>query len=231
MFDDEGHILISPRELQRLAFSEPDRLINHFLLPGTPVAFETYAHYGRFVDYLSECTGIHPHHFLFRGSTKIGYSISPNREKRKTWRRFDSASDLDLAITDPHFYATIDEQIRRHDRMPRNREQVFRSRTGAELKNYSNRILQKGKHDCYRFFDLPKGLACMSELDEVLNQAPIGECCVRRFIDFKAFIFRDRWAVHRRYHTDLDDLRRELTAGFNPLPQAPEEPFPAEDEG
>jgi len=228
MFDEHGHVLITPRELQQWAFDDPDRLINHGLLQGTPMGFPTYNQYARFVDHLSDRLGIHPHHFLFRGSTKIGFSISPNLKKRNVWKRFGPSSDLDLAITDPHFYATLDEAVRRHDRLPENREQVYRYRTGAEFKKYQDRIDQKGRHDCYRFFDLPRGLACLGELEEVLRDAPIADCCVHQFIEFKAFIFRDRWAVHRRYHTDLDDLRHGLTTKHEPLPQAPQEPFPAD---
>lgn len=226
-FDEHGRIDLTPRELQERAFDDPDGLINHALLPGTPHAFPSYARYTRFVDYLAERTGIHPHHFLFRGSTKIGFSISPNRERVKVWNRLEPGSDLDLAITDPHFYATLDEEVRRHDRRPGHLRQIFRSRAGIEVRQYQDRIFQKGRHDCYRYFDLPPGLGCVVALEQVLRDAPIADCCVYPFIEFKAFIFRDRWAVHRRYHTDLDDLRHGLTAGVNPLPQAPDEPFPA----
>lgn len=227
-FDEQGHIRISPRELQDLAFSDPDGLINHVLIPGTPMGFLTYTRYAQFIDYLSARTGIHPHHFLFRGSTKIGFSISPNQEDKKTWREFGPRSDLDLAITDPHFFATADEEVRRWDRLAENREQVYRWRNGVESEKYKERVKQKGRHDCYRFFDLPFKLACFSELREVLNAAPKSECCVHPFKRFTAFIFRDRWAVHRRYHTDLYDLRRELTTKDEPLPGAPADPFPAE---
>lgn len=226
-FDEQGHILITPREVQERAFENPDGLINHALLPGIPLALPTYAQYARFVDYLSERTGIHPHHFLFRGSTKIGFSISPNRDKKKTWKRFGPGSDLDLAITDPHFYATVDEDVRRYDRLPENRLRVYRYRAGTEFEKYQDRIHQKGQHDCYRFFDLPHGLVCLTQLKNVLKAAPIKECCVHSF-KFGAFIFRDRWAVHRRYHTDLDALRHGLNANNNPLPQAPAESFAAE---
>src|SRR3954469_22468072 len=102
-FDEHGHVIISPRDLQDRAFTDPDGLISHVLLPGTPMGFPTYDQFAHFIDYLSAQTGIHPHHFLFRGSTKVGFSISPNRKKKKTWRCFGQGSDLDLAITDPHF--------------------------------------------------------------------------------------------------------------------------------
>lgn len=224
-YDQEGHVLISPVELKTMAFENPDVLINHWLLPGTPMAFETYAKYTSFIDYLTDKTGIHPHHFLFRGSTKIGFSISPNREKRKTWQRFSSTSDLDLAIVDPHFYETVDEQVRRRDRLPENLTEVLRYRTGTEFEQYQARIHQKGRHDCYRFFDLPRGIESVAGLQKILDMAPIEASCVHRFVELKAFIFRDRWAVHRRYHTDLDDLRRGLTTRHNPLPAPRDTPI------
>lgn len=141
-FDEHGHVLITPSEVQENAFASPDALINHWLLPGTPMAFSTYQQYAKFIDYLEGKPGIHPHHFLFRGSTKIGFSISPNRKKKKTWRRFGQGSDLDLAITDPHFYATVDEAVRRYDRLPENRQRVFRYRSGREVEQYQRRIDQ-----------------------------------------------------------------------------------------
>lgn len=226
-FDQEGHVRISPKDVEKMAFDEPDLLINHWLLPGTPLAFATSAHFARFLDYLTDKTGIHPNQFVFRGSTKIGFSISPNRKKKKTWQRLGPTSDLDLAIVDPHFYETLDEQVRRYDRLPENRVQILRYRTGSEYEQYRDRIDQKGRHDCYRFFDVPRGIECISALQQILDSAPITQCCVHNFVDLKAFIFRDRWAVHRRYHTDLDDLRRGLTAAVDPLPAAPQEPFPA----
>ncbi len=227
-FDEHGHIRVTPRELERQAFSDPDGLINHQLLPGTPWGFPTYEKYARFIDYLTSQTGIHPHNFLFRGSTKIGFSISPNRKTRKVWRRFGPRSDLDLAIIDTHFFTTFDEQVRRYDRRPENLATILRYRTGIKSDQYEARIEQKGRHDCYRFFDLPRGLACLAELVGVLKSAPIADCCVHPFIGFRAFIFRDRWAVHRRYHTDLDDLRRGLTTKNDPLPHAGDEPLRAE---
>lgn len=228
MFDEHGRIIISPKEFHKQTFSDPNWLINHALLPGTPVGFPTYPQYTRFIDYLTDRTGIHPHHFLFRGSTKIGFSISPNLEKRKVWRRLGPSSDLDLAITDPHFFASVDEEVRRWDRHPQNLEAVFRYRAKKAVEQYQNRIEQKGRHDCYRYFDLPRELVSSMELEKVLRNAPIAECCLHPFIDFKAFIFRDRCAVHRRYLTDLDDLRRGLTLKHDPLPQAPENPLPHE---
>lgn len=228
MFDEHGHVMISPRDLQRRAADDPDGLINHALLPGTPMGFPTYDHFAKFLDYLTSKTGIHPHHFLFRGSTKIGFSISPSRRKVKVWRRFGPGSDLDLAMADPHFFASVDEQVRQWDRLPENCEAVYRYRIPTVINKYQARIDQKGRHDCYRFFDLPPTISPVSQLYKVLRGAPIAEYCSYSFIKFNAFVFRDRWAVHRRYYTDLADLRRGLDAGGGWLPQAPDEPFPHE---
>ena len=57
-FDEQGHILISPLEVEKRAFDDPDGLINHALIPGTPLAFPSYSKYECFVDYLSAQTGI-----------------------------------------------------------------------------------------------------------------------------------------------------------------------------
>ena len=38
-FDSEGHILITPLELFQLAIEKPKRLVDHYLIKGTPHAF------------------------------------------------------------------------------------------------------------------------------------------------------------------------------------------------
>jgi hypothetical protein len=124
---------------------------------------------------------------------------------------------LDLAIVDPHFFATLDEQVRRWDRLPENQALILRFKNSVVYSKYQDRVSQKGRHDCYRFFDIPREIQCMADLQKILDSAPIKEFCVHEFVDLKAFIFRDRWAVHRRYLTDLDDLRRGLTAIKNPF--------------
>lgn len=37
-FDEHGHILLSPRELQQRAFDDPDGLINHAIAATTPIS-------------------------------------------------------------------------------------------------------------------------------------------------------------------------------------------------
>lgn len=81
--------------------------------------------------------------------------------------------------------------MRRWDRLPENRTQGYRYRTGAEFRQYQDRIDQKGRHDCYRFFDGPLGIECLAGLQKILDNAPTAECCVHHFVELKAFIFRD----------------------------------------
>jgi hypothetical protein len=52
-FDEHGHILITPSEIQASSFSDPDTLISHWLLPGTAIAFPMYEQYLRFLAYLN----------------------------------------------------------------------------------------------------------------------------------------------------------------------------------
>lgn len=59
VFDEHGHILILPGDVSRLAIECPDGLINHGLIPGTPMGFPSYGLYVRFLDYLTVHTGIH----------------------------------------------------------------------------------------------------------------------------------------------------------------------------
>src|SRR5207247_1885431 len=62
-FDTEGHILITPWEVEQGAFDDPDGLISHGLLPGTPMAFPTYRQFCQFLNYLADETGVHAHNF------------------------------------------------------------------------------------------------------------------------------------------------------------------------
>src|SRR6516165_12189716 len=96
-FDDQGHLLLTPKELHQQAVARPQRLINDFLLAGTPSAFADYARYCDFLDAIAERTGVHTRNLFVRGSCQIGFSIAP---QRKVWTAMSDQSDLDLAIVD-----------------------------------------------------------------------------------------------------------------------------------
>ena len=66
-FDSEGHIVITPHQLFQLAIDNPTRLVDHYLIKGTPHAFPSYATYGEFLHAVSERIGVHPVTFACAG--------------------------------------------------------------------------------------------------------------------------------------------------------------------
>jgi hypothetical protein len=219
-FDAEGHILVTPREVQEGAFRDPGGLINHVLLPGTPLAFSTYDLYRSFLAFFADRLRIHPRNILFKGSTKIGFSIAPRSEK--VWTAFGPESDLDLAIVDAHYYHVIDEEVRHWERDAENRGRMFRDKRLFQA--YRSRAQQRGLYYCFRYFDLPI-IPFVQQHNQHLGEAPVEACCgVAR--PLTAFIFRDWWGVTARYDFDLYELRRELSRPADPLPPGGESPRP-----
>jgi hypothetical protein len=222
-FDAEGHIIVSPREIHELALKNKTWLINSVLIPGTPCAIPTHALHHELLQYISDRIGIHPSYLFFKGSTKIGFSIAP--KATKVWMKYGPASDLDLAIVDPHFFQMVDSEVRRWEWGAENRGKIFQNqRLGKE---YRNRNKHKGKFDCFRFFDLPK-IACMEELDDCLRNAPV-EACSGEKRSLKAFIFRDWWGICKRYDYDLYCLTKGLRRAADPLPAGGDDPRPYEE--
>lgn len=199
----EGHIQLSPREFcERL--DEPARLINDLLIPGTPAAFATY---GRYRDFLHACAaifGVHPRNLVLRGSSKLGFSVSPSAES--IWREMRPDSDIDLAIVDPDYYHYLDREIRMWERAPTNL--AFR---GIRFKQSMARRQQRAFYT-YRYFDLPD-IPCVRDHNDRLRRVPVEDCCgLPRPID--AFIFRDWWCLYSRWEYDLRDLRKALAEGL-----------------
>ncbi len=222
-FDVEGHVIVSPREVHELVLTDKDRLINSILIPGIPHAIQTHASHYELLLHFSNGMGIHPNCLFFKGSTKIGFSIAPRAGK--VWMKFGPSSDLDLAIVDPHFFQMVDSEVRRWERREENRGRVFRD--PRLFREHCNRNYQKGRFDCFRFFDLPR-IACMDELDGCLGRAPVEACCgVSRSLS--AFIFRDWWGVCKRYEFDIRCLERGPSDPRNPLPAGGDDPRPYEE--
>jgi hypothetical protein len=221
-FDEQGHLVVTPRELQE-KLNDPYGLIHQILLPGTPAAIPTHEQHCQLLDHLATALSVHPRNMLFKGSTKIGFSIAPKPEK--VWCRYCTSSDLDLAIVDPVYFSRLDEQVRHWERRSENRQNLFLRNT-RQGTAYRNRVRQKGQYECYRFFDLPPILA-LEELNEALSKTPVSSCCgVPR--EITAFVFRDWWGVYSRYDFDLSELRRELRQ--TRLPPAEDQPRPHPDE-
>ena len=84
-FDSEGHIVISPHQLFQLAIDNPTRLVDHYLIKGTPHAFPSYATYGEFLHAVSERIGVHPSNLFLRRSARL-VSASRQASRRCGWR-------------------------------------------------------------------------------------------------------------------------------------------------
>lgn len=219
-FDDEGHVIVTPREVHQLALTDKARLINSVLIPGTPQAFPAFEGYRELLHHITENMGIHPNNLFFKGSTKIGFSIAP--KAKKAWMEYGPGSDLDLAIVDPGFFQVVDHEVGRWERNAANRDDMFQG--GRRFREYKDRNKHKGTHDCFRFFDLPS-IACMDTLTECLATAPVKECCGSNR-PLTAFVFRDWWGVFKRYDSDLHQLCRGLKSTTDPIPAGEDTPRP-----
>ena len=114
-FDEHGHVIWTPKILYDLAKVDPLRLINNYLMSGTPHAFSTYDSYCDFLEAVAERTGIHPRNLYLRGSCQIGFSIAPKHNKVWTAMRGDTApnpSDLDLVIVDEAYFTRFEREVR-----------------------------------------------------------------------------------------------------------------------
>jgi hypothetical protein len=219
-FDQQGHIVVTPKQLHQLAVHDRKRLINAVLLPGTPAAIPTHDQYFDLLQHFADSLGIHPNNLFFKGSTKIGFSIAPKSEK--VWMAFGPESDLDLAIVDAGFFSQLDNEVGRWERSSENREKLFQE--NSLLTAYKNRKYHKGKFDCYRFFDLPD-IDCMKQLNECIDTAPVLQCCgIQR--PMTAFVFRHWWGVFERYDYDLHCLCQALNEKTLQMPAAEDEPRP-----
>src|SRR6266536_4373809 len=107
-FDEQGHILWTPKELYQMVLDNPRRLVNGYLMSGTPLAFATYAQYCAFIEAVAERTGIHPKNLYLRGSCQIGFSIAP---RDKVWTAMSDKSDLDLVIVDGPYFERFDQEV------------------------------------------------------------------------------------------------------------------------
>ena len=126
-----------------------------------------------------------------------------------------------MAIVDPGFFQVVDYEVGRYEWNADNRSKMFQDQ--RLLREHRNRVYHKGKFDCFRFFDLPR-IACMEQLTECLESAPVETCCgLKRSL--KAFVFRDWWGVCKRYDFDLYCLCKGLQDQQVPLPAGTDAPL------
>src|SRR4051794_4473615 len=94
-FDGEGRSILTPAQFQD-RLNDHRSLINRVLIPATPVIFETRDRFHDFTEFLADNLHVHPRNFVLRGSTLLGFSMTPIPEK--VWMAYGPKSDVDLAI-------------------------------------------------------------------------------------------------------------------------------------
>jgi hypothetical protein len=144
---------------------------------------------------------VHPSSVVLRGSTKIGFSLTPRADK--IWAGIRADSDVDLAIVDPDHFHFLDSEVRRWQR------DLQRRRYVQALRLRQSRALY-----CYGYMDLPDTTLVQkyqAAMDKASAANPPG--CNR---DVTAFFFRDWWSLQSRYEADLRQLLRGLQQGLLP---------------
>jgi hypothetical protein len=141
-YDDEGHIIVAPREAEQL-LSEAPFLINEVLIPGTPSIFSTRRLFYDFRQWLSDELRLHPRNLVVRGSAKLGFSLHPD----KLWASVRPVSDVDLAVVDADYYHLIDRAVRHFELSATNAQRIQCRDTDAKK---SGRSKHRSFY-CYRF--------------------------------------------------------------------------------
>jgi hypothetical protein len=207
-FDEEGHIVWSPAELHR-GLDDIDHIINRALLCGTPMVFPTYAGYHDFLSAVSDRLGVHPMNICVRGSSKLGFSISPKSDK--IWVELNPSSDIDIGIVDADYFHYIERELRRWEH-----RSLKANRSIWAIRN-SRRFF------FYRYFDLPEDeIPCVQEHNDCFREIAVeSHCGYPRIVT--AFIYRDWWSVVGRCRYDLIEVRDGLKRGT--FVAGPERPF------
>ncbi len=202
-FDEEGHIVWSPKALYQMVLEDSLRLVNGYLMGGsTPKAFDEYAQYCDFVEAVAERTGVHPRNRYLRGSGHIGFSIAPRADK--VWTAMSDDSDLDLVIVDRPYIERFEQEIRRWE--GRNPVQALQGRESAAFLDRQ----RDRQFYCCRDKGLPS-VVCVHHRDVMTAVADLCHCGRRRGVS--AFIYLDWLSARRRYENDLRLLRKGIDSG------------------
>jgi hypothetical protein len=211
-FDEHGRVLLSPRQVHD-GLTDCDCLINRWLLPGTPHLFDTYDSYHRFLNVVADELYIPPMNICVRGSGKIGFSIAPREEK--VWMEAASDADVDVGIVDVDYFNVIHREVKRW----------LRTAPADAGREASKKIRRTMRFEYYRYFDLPEAIPVVAQHNESFKRAGEAIECVRGRV-VTAFIYRDWWSVCGRYKFDLEELKKGLMHGDNPLPAGGDRPRP-----
>jgi hypothetical protein len=211
-FDEQGHIVWTPKELYQMVLENPLRLVNDYLMGGsTPKAFSEYAQYCDFVHAVAERTGVHPRNLYLRGSCHIGFSIAPRAEK--VWTAMSDESDLDLVIVDRPYFERFEEETQRREK--RNPVHALQGRESAAFLDRQ----RDRQFYCCRDKGLPS-VVCVHHRDVMAVVTNHCHCGRRR--EVSAFIYPDWLSARRRYENDLRLLRKGVEHGeLTPPEDAP----------
>lgn len=214
-FDEQGHVVWTPKELYRMVSEAPLRLVNDYLMGGgTPRAFDEYVRFRDFIHAVAERIGAHPRNLYLRGSCHVGFSIAPRPEK--VWAAMSDESDLDLVIVDRPYFERFEEETRRWEE--RNPVHALQGREAAALLDRQ----RDRQFYCCRDKGLPS-VVCVHHRDVMAAVADLRHCGRRR--DVSAFVYSDWMSARRRYENDLRQLRQGVEAGRLLPPE--DEPFHA----
>jgi hypothetical protein len=213
MFTGEGHLDISARDFLTAARADVRKAVNDFMLGGTPRAFTNYGDYCKFLRELGYRLHVHPRSIVIRGSTLLGYSTSPKRDK--VWKKMRDGldgsrpSDIDVAIVDVDYYDRMDNEATRWDA----RQGVPALSTIDSEKYLRRRSLRR--YYCCDDHALPPG-TCVPHHDvlESFDTAPF--CGVRR--PLSAFVFRDWWGLRGKAELDIRELCDKIDRDQLPEP-------------
>jgi len=215
-FDEHGHLICSPTEIYELAVENPNRLLNAYLMVGTPLVFTEYSRYCDFLEAVSDRTGIHAKNLYLRGSCHIGFSIAP--KNAKLWMAVRKKSDLDLVIVDAEYFHRCEDELRRWEaRNP------VKSAQGKAAEEAANRA-QDRRFNCVRDKGLPN-VVCVHHRRMMAKITAMAHCGHKR--DVSAFIYPDWHSAQERYEFDLRELKKGVTKGW--LTPPPPKPIPSED--
>ena len=201
-FDEHGHVVWSPKELYELAKSDSIRLVNGYLMRGTPWAFASYSQYCDFLEAIAERTGVHPRNLYLRGSCQIGFSIAPQPSVWTAMRGDPKPSDLDLVIVDEGYFTRFEREVRWWE--GRNAEAALQ---GREAKAFELRQHDRQYNRC-RDEALPPAI-CVHHRDTMRRVAAMKHCGLHRALS--AFVYPD-WLSARRPASAGRLRRRELSA-------------------
>jgi len=211
-FDQEGHVVLSPKDVQD-QLDKCEALASQWLLPGTPLLFDTHANFHRFLSFIADELYIPPMNVCVRGSGKIGFSIAPRAHK--IWMASGPACDVDIGIVDIDYFNMIDREVKRW----------MRRASTNDARDVAKKVRKTLKYQYLRYFDLPEEIPVVAEHNDCFRRAGDVVHCVKGRV-VTAFIYRDWWSVCSRYTFDLEQLRKALVREQSPLPSATDTPRP-----